>query len=74
MITRTFQTPGMFFTSKIQPRDFVKLLVTEHQSIFGRDNLDSICQQFNVRFRDKTSYVEAFFEFQAYGLYSIILG
>ncbi len=43
-------------------------------AIFGRDRLDHICNQFDLRFRDEPSYIQAFYELQAFGLYSIIDG
>jgi len=42
--------------------------------IFGRGNLDYICKQLDFHFRDQSSYIEAFYEFQAFGLYSIASG
>jgi hypothetical protein len=65
---------GVFFKSKIEPDDFANCLVRDHQAIFGRSNLDSICKQFDLKFRDEAFYIEAFYEFQAFGLYSIAQG
>ena len=41
-------------------------------AIFGRRRFDYICKQFDLHFRNEPSYIEAFYEFQAFGLYSII--
>jgi hypothetical protein len=64
----------MFFKSKIEIADFVRALVRDHQAIFGRSNLDKICKELEFHFRDEPSYIRGFFEFQAYGLYSIAFG
>jgi hypothetical protein len=64
----------VFFKTKIKPDDFAKYLLRDHQAIFGRSNLDSICKQFELHFRDEPTYIEAFYEFQAFGLYSIAFG
>lgn len=61
----------MFFKSKTKTDDFANCLVRDHQAIFGRSNLDHICEQLDFHFRDEPSYIEAFYEFQAFGLYSI---
>ena len=64
----------MFFKTKIKPDDFANCLLRDHQEIFGRGNLDNISKQFDLHFRDEPSYVEAFYEFQAFGLYAIAFG
>jgi hypothetical protein len=64
----------VFFKTKIKPNDFAICLVRDHQAIFGRRNLDDICKQFDLPFRDEPSYIEALFELQAFGLYSIASG
>lgn len=64
----------MFFKTKIKPDDFANCLVRGRQAIFGRRNLDDICKQFELHFRDEPSYIEAFYELQVFGLYSIASG
>jgi hypothetical protein len=64
----------VFFKTKIKPDDFANCLVRDHQAIFGRKNLDDICKQFDLHFRDEPSYIEAFYELQVFGLYSIASG
>ncbi len=64
----------MFFKSRIKPDDSANCLLRDHQAIFGRGNLDHVCKQLDLHFRDEPSYIEAFFEFQAFGLYSIASG
>jgi hypothetical protein len=64
----------VFFKSKIKPYDFALCLLRDHQAIFGRSNLDEICKQFDLHFRDEPSYIGGFYEFQAFGLYSITFG
>ncbi len=64
----------MFFKTKIEPADFANCLVRDHRAIFGRRNLDDICKQLDFHFRDEPSYIEAFYELQAFGLYSIAFG
>jgi hypothetical protein len=64
----------VFFKSKIKPDDFANCLLRDHQAIFGRSRLDHICEQFDFHFRDEPSYIEAFYELQAFGLYSIASG
>jgi hypothetical protein len=73
-VYKNFPHCGMFFKSKIEIADFVRLLVRDHQAIFGRDKLDEICKELEVHFRDEPSYIGGFFELQAYGLYSITFG
>jgi hypothetical protein len=34
----------------------------------------TICKQFDLHFRDEPSYIEAFYELQVFGLYSIASG
>jgi hypothetical protein len=65
---------AVFFKSKIKLSDFANCLLRDHQAIFGRSNLEHICKQFDLHFRDEPSYIEAFYEFQAFGLYSIASG
>ena len=64
----------MFFKTKIKPGDFANCLVRDHQAIFGRRNLEDVCKQLDLHFRDEPSYIEGFYEFQAFGLYSIGFG
>jgi hypothetical protein len=64
----------VFFKTRIKPNDFAICLVRDHQAIFGRKTLDDICKQFDLPFRDEPSYIQAFFELQAFGLYSIASG
>lgn len=65
----------MFFkTTIVKPDDFAHYLVKDHQAIFGRRNFDDICKQVDLHFRDETSYIEAFYELQAFGLYSVASG
>jgi hypothetical protein len=64
----------VFFKTKIKPDDFANYLVRDHHAIFGRSNLDNICKQFELHFRDEATYIEAFYEFQSFGLYSIAFG
>jgi hypothetical protein len=64
----------MFFKSKIKSDDFANCLVRDHQAIFGKRNFDDVCKQFDLHFRDEPSYIEAFYELQAFGLYSIASG
>jgi hypothetical protein len=65
---------ALFFKTRIKPNDFAIFLIRDHQAIFGRRNLGDICKQFDLRFRDEPSFIEAFYEFQAFGLYSIASG
>jgi hypothetical protein len=64
----------VFFKSKITADDFAKCLLREHHAIFGPSSLDQICKQLDFHFRDEPSYIEAFYEFQAFGIYSIASG
>jgi hypothetical protein len=64
----------VFFKTKIKPNDFADCLVRDHQAIFGRRNLDDICRQFDLHFRDEPSYIDALYELQAFGVYSIASG
>ena len=64
----------MFFKAKIKSGDFANYLIRDHHAIFGRTNLDAICEQFELHFRDEPTYIEAFYELQAFGLYSIASG
>jgi hypothetical protein len=64
----------VFFKTKIRPGDFANCLVRGHRDIFGLRNLDEICKQFDLHFRDEPSYIEAFYELQAFGLYSMACG
>ena len=64
----------MFFKTKIKPGDFANCLVRDHRGIFGLKNLEEICKQFDLHFRDEPSYIQAFYELQAFGLYSIACG
>jgi hypothetical protein len=64
----------VFFKPKIKPGDFANCLLRDHKTIFGRGNLDHVCKQLDWHFRDEPSYIEAFYEFQAFGLYSIASG
>jgi len=64
----------VFFKTTIEPDDFANCLVKDHQAIFGRRNLDDICKQLDLHFRDEPLYIEAFYELQAFGLYSIASG
>jgi hypothetical protein len=63
-----------FKTTTVKPDDFAYYLVKDHQAIFGRRNFDDICKQLDLHFRDETSYIEAFYELQAFGLYSVASG
>jgi hypothetical protein len=64
----------VFFKTKIKPGDFANCLVRDHRELFGLRSLDDICKLLEFHFRDEPSYIEAFYELQAYGLYSIAFG
>jgi hypothetical protein len=62
------------FKSRISTDEFANLLVREHEAIFGRRRFNDLCAKFDLHFRDEPSYMEAFDEFQVFGLYSITDG
>jgi len=64
----------VFFKSRISVDDFANCLIRDHEAIFGWTRLDHICTQFDLNIADAPSYVQAFHEFQAFGLYSISVG
>ena len=64
----------MFFKSRVRPDEFAKCLLREHQAIFGLNCLVQICKQYEFHFRDEPTFIEAFYEWQAFGLYSIAFG
>jgi hypothetical protein len=65
---------AVFFKSKITSDAFANCLVRDHQAIFGMKHLVHICGEFDLHFRDESSNIEAFYEFQAFGLYAIADG